>query len=46
MLLSFSDTDSSGSDLEWLLEGIISVSSDEVLEEELRVGEVTGIILE
>ena len=31
---------------EWLLLGLVGVPSDEVLEEELRVGEVTGVILE
>jgi len=39
-----SHTDFVLSDLKWLLEGIISVSSDEILEQKLGVGEVTGII--
>jgi len=30
--------------LKWLLEGIISVSSDEILEQELRISEIAGII--
>ena len=41
-----SDTDSVFSDLEWLLEGVIRVSSDEVLEKELGVSEVRSIVLE
>ena len=30
--------------MKWLLESIIGVSSDEVLEQELGIGEVTGVV--
>ena len=33
------------SDLKWFFEGVVTVPTDEVLEQELGVGEVTGIIL-
>ena len=41
-----SNTNSVFSDFEWLGESIISVSSNEILEQELRVSEVTSVILE
>ena len=41
-----SETDAGVLLSEGLLSGLIGVSTDEVLEEELRVGEVRGIILE
>ena len=41
-----SNTNSVFSDFKWFLESVISVSSDEVLKQKLRVSEVTGIILE
>lgn len=41
-----SDSDTGVGLGEWLLEGVVGVSSDEVLEEQLRVGEVGGVVLE
>jgi hypothetical protein len=41
-----SDTDSAISNCEGLLEGVVGVSSHEVLQEQLRVGEIGGVILE
>ena len=41
-----SDTDSGVGDGEGLLEGVVGVSSDEILEEQLAVSEVAGVVLE
>ena len=41
-----SDTNASLADFEGLVEGVVGVTSDEVLEQQLRVGEVAGVVLE
>ena len=43
--LRISETDFVAADLKWLLQGVVRVSSDEVLKEELGVSEVAGVIL-
>ena len=45
-ILLFSNTDSSIANSEGLLEGVVWVSSNEVLKQELAVSEVRGVILE
>ena len=45
-LPSSSNTDSMFSNSEWFLLGIVRVSSDEVLKQELGVSEVAGVVLE
>ena len=41
-----SDTDTGVANFERLLRGIVGVATNEVLKEELRIGEITGIVLE
>jgi hypothetical protein len=43
---SRSDTDSVLTDGQWLFKCVISVSSDEILEQEFRISEIRCIILE
>ena len=46
MVVRISDTNAGLTQLQWFFESIISVASDEVLQEELGISEVTRIIFE